>query len=501
MDGLLDASWAIAEETSWIMPPHLNWGSGQHLPDVEHPIIDLRVAGLGKQMAEALYLLGGEMDEISPHWRTRINYELRRQVLEPYLNDSFNWETTHSNWNAVCTDGVVASALLGDFDTATRARVIEKAVRSVPYFLKGFTADGGCTEGPGYWVYGVRNYCSLAYYLHCATGGAIDLLADPLMRRVLDYPPAMVLSGRNVVAFADCPRQVGFRSGAIAWCAERLALPDMVALAATGAGRRPYVSTMLDICLLPEPRGFRPRQRTVLADLQVVTARGDGEPDEQLVLAVKGGHNAEIHNHNDVGAFIVHWRGVTPICDLGAGNYIKQLFDSGRYELFSTRSLGHNVPYVNGREQPAGAEFRASGFTPLDEPGLTGARMELAAAYPAEAGIASLQRTVALHAGEEQFVELRDQVEFSGEECAYELPLYTDGTFGQPQDGAIAVECEGRVMRVTYDPAVVEARVDAIEHGDVRWEREYGPTLSRCTLVLKGEPQRATVKVKFVPVR
>ncbi|MFO8007944.1 MAG: hypothetical protein R6V05_09420, partial [Candidatus Brocadiia bacterium] len=52
LDALLDLSWAAAEETSWIMPPHLP--GEQRLPNVEEPVIDLRVAMMGRALGELL---------------------------------------------------------------------------------------------------------------------------------------------------------------------------------------------------------------------------------------------------------------------------------------------------------------------------------------------------------------------------------------------------------------------------------------------------------------
>ena len=44
-------------------------------------------------------------------------------------------------------------------------------------FLKGFTPDGYCGEGTGYWNYGFGHYVFLAEEIRLATGGQIDLLA------------------------------------------------------------------------------------------------------------------------------------------------------------------------------------------------------------------------------------------------------------------------------------------------------------------------------------
>jgi hypothetical protein len=500
LDALLDASWAVAEETSWIMPPHLGSEVGEQLPDADAPLIDLRVAGVGKQLAETLYLLGDRMDAVSPMWRRRINSAIRRQVVEPYLSRSFWWEKATLNWNAVCTDGVVAAVLLADFDRDTRARVIRKALRSVPHFLSGFTPDGGCTEGPGYWHYGVSRFASLAYCLHCATGGAVDLLADPLVARILSYPPGVILAGSKVANFADCPREVGFRSGPVAWAAARAGAVAMVRLASRSAGGRPYLGSALDLWLMPRPRRYTPPTESFFPDLMLLVARGPGAEGRQIVLAAKGGHNAEHHNHNDVGSFIVHWRGESLVCDLGAGDYTMQLFSPRRYELLFTRSAGHNVPLVNGVEQGTGRQFRARMFEQIKSQGATGVRMDLTRAYPPQAGLKALRRQLVLHRGQEGFVELVDEVEFADTARRYELPLYSEGALRLRGDGIVEARRNKAALRIQFDPALLEARLDAVEHYDARFRERFGETLPRCTLVLRADAPRAAVRVLFVPV-
>ncbi len=501
LDALLDWSWAVAEETSWIMPPHLISEGGTELPNPDDLRIDLSVASTGRLLAEVCYLLGPEMDGVNAMWRKRINVALRRQIVDPYLNGSFWWETTTSNWNAVCSAGMVATALMGGFDVAEQARMLAKAIGAVPQFLRGFTEDGGCTEGAGYWAYGVGAFAAMAYYVDCATGGAIDLLADPLVKRVFRYPAHMVLSGRKVAAFADCPREVGFRSGTVAWAAKRLGLPGTAALATGGRSSRPHLGGPLDTVLLPEPEDFVPQGDGFLPDLQVLVARGSGEAGRQLVLAAKGGHNNEHHNHNDVGAFIVHWRGESLVCDLGAGEYVKQLFSDTRYDLLSTRGCGHNVPAINGVEQKEGREFRATDFRPQPGDGSMGVSMELASAYPPEAGLTSLERRVTLDRSGPECVEVVDRVRFSGEDRRYELPLYTEGTFETGGDGTVTVRSGEASMRIEFDPNVVEAAVDMVEHGDTRFGRHFGDELPRCTIRLVTDAPEAEIRLRFVPIR
>ena len=79
-------------------------------------------------------------------------------------------------------------------------------------------------------------------------------------------------------------------------------------------------------------------------------------------MACKGGHNDEPHNHNDIGSFFYMIGGEMFLSDLGAGEYTKQYFSEGRYEILCNNSFGHNVPIVDGMGQKEGKEYRCSGF-------------------------------------------------------------------------------------------------------------------------------------------
>ena len=78
-----------------------------------------------------------------------------------------------------------------------------------------------------------------------------------------------------------------------------------------------------------------------------------------LTLAVKGGHNGEHHNHNDVGSFVVASDGVPVIVDAGRPTYTAQTFGPDRYAIWTMQSGWHNVPVIGGREQLPGAEHAA----------------------------------------------------------------------------------------------------------------------------------------------
>jgi len=497
LDALLDETWLIAEETSWEMSAHIRHEGV--LPDIEDLRVDLAVAMIGCHFAEILYLLGEEMDAVTPLWRRRINHEVRRRCVEPFLNAHHWWPEGEMNWNSVCHGGVAGAVLLSDLDVQTKARVLHRTLDKVRNFLKGFTADGGCTEGPGYWKFGVSWFCILAYYVDQATDGRIDLLADPIVKPVLQYPANVILTGGEVANFADCAASVPFTNGPVAWAAARLGVEEMIALASLAGPGEGVGGNVLDLVLAAAPRPFDPPRDAWLPDLQVLNVRGAGKEGEQLVLAAKAGNNGEVHNHNDVGQFIVHWRGESLICDLGAPLYTKQTFSPRRYELLATRALGHDVPLINGVEQPAGKEYAASDVACSigeDEVRLS---MNIAAAYPPEAKVKSLVRTLVLHRDGEEWVELADEVQFEGVGGSYELPLYTPGKFERAGEGEVRVIGKKGALTIEFDPGVVEAKLEGVEHGDARLEKQFGAAAPRCMLVLKGPCAPAALCVKFLP--
>ena len=68
-------------------------------------------------------------------------------------------------------------------------------------------------------------------------------------------------------------------------------------------------------------------------------------------FACKAGSNAEQHNHNDVGSFMISKAGAVTFTDPGVGEYTRQYFGSERYELMLCSSRGHSVPIINGKYQ------------------------------------------------------------------------------------------------------------------------------------------------------
>ncbi len=347
-DAVQDTLWAICEETNWVVPAH------------EIVQIDIMAAETGFLLAETLALLG---DALDAEIRARVRGEIERRIFEPYLRFHWMhwWHTVHHNWNAVCNSAIAATFLWLEPEPGRAARALEIAFAGLrEYVAHGFEADGTCTEGVGYWHYGLINFVALAEMLRSRTGGALDLLASERIRTISAYPVKLLLSGTQFAAFADCDETLAFYPGIMARLAERAGEPALLGLIAPPDGRaedwrlpmalrtllwwdgtyRPpppvadaYLPDGAVARLISTTPGDLPMGASVTLsgstgqsmqrrDASEGSRAGKRDASSQttglsitsqtacpknethsapIVLAIQAGHNAVNHNHNDIG--------------------------------------------------------------------------------------------------------------------------------------------------------------------------------------------------------
>ena len=469
---LQDLMWADCETTWWQLPAHEGPGrTGRDRP------IDLFVAIKAAQLAMILETFG---DRIDPEVRRRVEIEVRRRAIDPFFDPhaEFWWKTNTNNWNAVCHGGIGVAAMLLEKDPHKLADLIAQTLGNLRVFLDGFTPDGGCTEGPGYWQFGFGWYVLLAAVLYDCTAGRINILADPKVERIARYPLAVTVRPGQSLPFADTEQE--FVHTWLAILINRfLRVPELYGLCRLAPDGSPALDGLLDLVLYDGAK-YEPLTRPVdalLADLGVLRVRaGD------VTVGAKAGHNGEHHNHNDVGSFIVHRGATFFLTDPGAPVYSANTFNQHRYESVFCNSFGHSVPVIGGRLQATGRQF--AGTLKADGLGGTGdrtIRIEIAGAYD----LPSLERVsrVLTLAADGRRLRLTDTFVFRGQAEAVEEAFITalpasvsaDGrcvTVTSERDGVLRLRAEGVAGTFAVNELVEESR-----------ESRAGDLLRRITFV------------------
>ena len=500
LDAVMDLVWAKCEDSSWALPAHQ-----RALTDMSRPHIDLGAAMSALMLAEVDALLGAQLD---PAVGERIRYEVERRIFVPYLTRHDHWWLnntnlrTVNNWTAVCNAGVVGAAIYLEKDPARLAEMIARAARSLDDYLSTFDQDGGSTEGPGYWSYGFGFYTILGQLVEYRTGGQIAFMGEEVVRKAAQFPLRTLLGPGVYVNFSDCDRNIHFIAAHLAYLAQRLDLPDLDRLAHVQPreGRRLDELTwgLRDLFWRPaESAGdFTPARHDWFPQMMWMLARFNPADPDGLVLAAKGGHNEEMHNQNDVGNFIVHYRGETLIPDIGRGRYTKAYFGPDRYKHFVNSSRGHSLPRPNGTEQLPGEQYAAVLLDHQAGPAADVLALELKGAYPAEAGLAGLRRSLTLHRDTSLgWVELVDEIRFAARlgQCDSVLTTFAPVEL---QPGAALIRSQRGALRVSYDAALLDVRVETEKQVDLG----LGPADVNCLLFSFKQPVLSgTIRLKIEP--
>lgn len=509
LDAALDTLWAIGEESSWCLPAHVGVQKARvGLPDVTEPIVDLFAAESGVGVAWTLYLLGPELDRVSPQARRRAQLELERRILAPVLDrNDFGWmalEVTRAdrrpnNWTPWIAASVLTTTLLSEPEPARRVALVHKMLRSVDGFLKFHPADGSCDEGPSYWGRAGGSLLDCLDILHSASGGQLDVFNDPVVQEIGRFIYRAHIANDYFVPIGDCAarftpeRDLVFRYG------RRIKDENLIALAAHGAsvpsilgdrflGRQVHaVFNAGDI--LAAQATSPPLTRDVWLsseDLQLMAARSQAGTGAGLYLAAWGGHNAQSHNHNDVGNVLVFADGQPVFVDVGAPTYTAQTFSARRYEIWAFQSAFHNTPTINGVQQGAGRQFAARNVVRRHDDALAELRMDIAPAYPEAAQVKSWVRTVRLERGRE--VRISEQFELARMVGDTTLNFITPLEVEVTQPGVLILRgtAEGRPaaapLRLEHDATKLIPAVERIELTDGRLRRSWGSHLNRLVL-------------------
>ena len=512
VDEIVNGVWLTCEETFWGYPAHLGaQKAGTGLPDVSEPIVDLFAAETSSLMAWTDYLLAPKLAAASKLVPERIRIEIDRRILVPCLTrDDFSWMGFRSrsvnNWNPWICSNWLASALLVESDEKRRQAAVHKIVRCLDNFLNGYYDDGGCDEGPGYWGRAGASLFDCLDLLHRATDGALDGFTQPLVREIGLYICRAHIHDEWYTNFADAAARVYPDGDLVYRFGERVHNQTMMAHGAYSAFAREESGVPADSIGRQLPALFHlaalrkaPRAQALLRDawlpgIQVMAARREEGSARGLYLAAQGGHNAQSHNHNDVGNFLVYADGEPAIIDVGVETYTAKTFSSKRYEIWTMQSAYHNCPTIGGVMQSAGREFEATEVSYHADDRAAEFRLNLAKAYPKEANLESWRRTLRLDRSRNE-VSVTDDYALRGGSRAITLTLMTPCKVKQEAPGRLALENRAKVL---YDAAAFTPVVEEVPLEDSRLRGSWGERIYRILLRAERPPAHGSWITRIV---
>ena len=417
---LCDGIFLVCEESYWGLSAHL-WG--RQLPPVEEPLIDLYASETAEFMAVLRYLMADALESYCPALLQRLDYELQRRIVTPYLNRKdlvwMGYEKRVNNWNPWILSNILTVFLLQVKDRQVLNAGIEKMFTELDHYYIPMPQDGGCDEGPNYWDVAGGRLFAFCDRLFVFSGGKINFFGDEKLRKILQFLVHSHISGCRFANFADGSSRIMDNNDYILYVnGLRIGDPRLCALAASmkkaQAAEAPlWTRRLTALCgelygriyskEIDSYTGAFHGEVTVLEDTQLAFFR-----NHRWYCAAKGGYNAESHNHNDVAGFMLYFDGQPVLVDPGCGVYRKETFQPAlRYRIWTMQSCWHNLPTVNGQDQCFGREYRADSFQ------INGETLDISFAdtYGAESGLQSACRNIALT---ETGLQVRDSFVFSG---------------------------------------------------------------------------------------
>jgi hypothetical protein len=513
LDDITNGVWLICEESFWGVPAHLSaQKAGVGLPDVTEPIIELFGAQTACLMAWTYYLVGDQLNKVSPLINKRIVLETERRILAPARNrDDFGWmgldgrNTRLNNWNPWINSNLMVANLVLEADQKTRIREIMRINRSLDAYLNQYWPDGGEEEGPGYFNVSPLCYFESVNALESATSNTTRIFANPFIDAMGRYIMNAHVAGGDYIDYGDAHINAApdgpllYRFGKAvhdeelaafgAWCADR------DGWTASGDNLRHIFDrnllfmsrALLAVVSANEIRSAK-KDDGLLRDcfypsLGLATARIKAGSADGMYFADLAANNGRSHSHNDTGSYIIYQDGKPVAIDVGVEAYTAKTFSADRYKIWTMQSAYHNLPTIDGVMQMNGTQFKATDLKFSSNAERAVFTCDIASAYPAEAGVKLWLRTLTLDRVhnriivEEKF-ELNHAVPVS-------LSVMTQRMVNTDTAGKIVLTLatgDGKPCQLTYDAATIEPKVETIPLEDTELKRNWGSQIYRILL-------------------
>ena len=495
-DQILNGVFYLSERTSWVLSAHLHRQiSGRSLPDENDQIIDLGSAETGAVLSWVYYFFNKEFDKVDPVISRRLKSEIYKKIIIPYrTNDSFFWMALNApkdelinNWNPWINSNVLQCIMLLENDSAQLSKDVYRSMKSVDRFINYVNSDGACEEGPSYWEHAAGKLYDYLQLLHWISGEKISFFDNEMIKNMGEYISRSYIGNNWVVNFADASAKLSTNGNFVYRYGKAVNSSEMMhfgALLVQRAGNSIAYGT--DMFRVME--SFRHDEELKNTKAEHLKPDFAIYPETQfyyfknkqnMFFAAKGGHNAESHNHNDVGTFSL-WVNEQPVfIDAGVGTYTRQTFGPERYTIWTMRTKYHNIPCINGVEQSYGRSFKATAVK-VDGKKRT-LSLNLAQAYPTNAEVANWNRIYNLTDNE---LIITDKFKLNKANQANEINFLLWGAV-EVKDDLILITIKDEKIEMKFDANKFSTNVETIALTDSRLSNVWGKEIYKLTLTAK----------------
>ena len=443
---LQDTIWEICDQYVWALPAHIG-----NIEVNDNCEMDLDATTMAMAFAICKEVLS---DRLHPLIKSRIDYEIDRRIIKPFMEKRWHWEYRANNWTAVCSGATGCVFMLNrpELFELVRDRINE----NMADYLRSYYDDGVCVEGPGYWSYGFGYYMEYARMQKEFTKGRYNLVDTEKVKNISMFLQRLFLDKDVIVNYGDCGSNVtvpgGFMYGLRSVFGSDVDIPKKERL----TYEVHYFPAML--------RAFTDFDESyVSADISNEATYYMGDYGwfvkrcEKYGFGARGGSNGESHNHNDVGSFILSIDNEQVLIDMGGRPYTRQYFEDGvRYTFLETSSRGHNLPIINGEYQK---NIPNTGSTTSYENGVFS--VEFASVY----GIKELSKLTRNYSFTDNSVTVCDNLEIEGNFAlterlvAYKEPIIKNG---EVIVGKAHIKFDTDILEASYsnDTHALECEVD-----------------------------------------
>lgn len=512
-DQIVNGVWYYSEQTWWGWSAHLTAQKAPHgLPDADEPVIDLGVGEITNILSWTWFLFNDEFDKIHPLIAKRLKDEIMKKAVIPYYErNDFWWQGLDgsrdvNNWNPWTNHNMLTAILILEDDQIKKVKGVEKLVMSLDQFINVYPNDGGCDEGPSYWGRAGASLYQCLDLMKRATKGKFDVYDNQVVKNMGNYIYKAYIEYPYFINFADADATTGGRPQIIYSYGKDIGDPIMQKFGAFLAKKQDWNEKIpggkvdeqiMQLMLLSEIENAEAENALIsdfwLPDTEVAGARDKAETSKGFFFAAKGGHNAESHNHNDLGTCVLYFNGKPCLVDIGRETYTMKTFSSRRYEIWTMQSQYHNLPKINGIDQKDGREFVATNSNFVADAKKTTFSTDIFKAYPDEAQVNKWVRSYSLERGK-RFV-IGDNYNLKQVVTPSTLNFVTSCKVIEADPGILKLEGDGFTLNMAYNTKNVTPKIEITEITDSGLKK-YWSTITRIVFTINN--QKTTGKNEIV---